>query len=54
MCLDPKSDINDFILENRTKIPVTLEHEVLGITISSNLNFFSHLNQVSKKVAGQN
>ena len=43
MYLGYKSEINDFILEDRTKIPLTLEHEVLGITIDTNLNFYSHL-----------
>ena len=33
MCLGSKSEINDFILEDRAKIPLTLEHEVLEITI---------------------
>ena len=43
MCLDSKSEINNFILEDRTKIPLTLEYEVLGITNNTNLNFHSHL-----------
>ena len=43
MYLGYKSEINDFILEDRTKIPLTLKHEVLGITIDTNLNFYSHL-----------
>ena len=38
-----KSKTNDFILQYRTKIPLTLEHYVLGITIDSNLKFYSHL-----------
>ena len=33
MCLGSKSEMNDFILEDRAKIPLTLEHEVLEITI---------------------
>ena len=41
MCLGSKSEINDFILEDRTKIPLTLEHEVLEITIDTNLNFIA-------------
>ena len=48
-----KSEINDFILEDRTKIPLTLEHEVLGITIDTNLNLYSHLKQLCKKVANK-
>ena len=48
-----KSVINYFILEDRTKIPVTLEHEVLGITIDTYLNFYSHLRQLCKKVANK-
>ena len=54
MCLGSKSDINDFILEDRTKILPKLEHEVLGITIDTNLNFYSHLKQLCiKKVANK-
>ena len=52
MCLGSKSEINDFILEDRTKIPQTLEHEVLGITIYASL-IFSHLKQLRKKVANK-
>ena len=51
MCLGSKPEINDFILEDRIKIPLTLEYEVLGITIDSNLNLYSHLKQFCKKVA---
>ena len=51
--LDLKSVINYFILEDRTKIPLTLEHEVLGITIDTYLNFYSHLRQLCKKVANK-
>ena len=47
MCLGSKSEINDFIHEDRTKIPLTLEHEVLGITIDANLK------QLCKKVANK-
>ena len=43
MCLGSKSEMNDFILEHRTKIPLTLEHKVLRITIDTNLNFCSQL-----------
>ena len=50
MCLGSNSEINNFILEDRTKIPLTLEHEVLGITIDTNLNLYSHLQQLCKKV----
>ena len=54
MCLGSKSDINDFILEDRTKILPKLEHEVLGITIDTNLNFYSHLKQLCiKEVANK-
>ena len=35
MCVGSKSKKSDFILEDRTKIPLTLEHEVLGITIDN-------------------
>ena len=42
MCLGSKSEINDFILADRTNTPLTLEHEVLGITIDTNLSFYSH------------
>ena len=41
MRLGSKSAINDFTIEDRTKIPLTLEHEVLGITTDTNLNFYS-------------
>ena len=50
MCLGSKSVINDFMLEDRTKIPLTFKHEVLGITIDTNLNFYSHLKQLCKKI----
>ena len=53
MCLGSKSQINDFILEDRTKKQLTLEHEVLRITIDTNLNFYSHLKQSCKKVANK-
>ena len=53
MCLGSKSKMNDFLLEDRTKIPLTLEHEVLVITIDTNLNFYSHLKQLFKKVANE-
>ena len=42
MCVGSKSDINDFIHEDRTKIPLTLEPEFLVITIDTSLNFYSH------------
>ena len=42
MCVGSKSDINDFTLEDRTKIPLTLEPEFLVITIDTSLNFYSH------------
>ena len=51
ICLGSKPEINGFILEDRIKIPLTLEYEVLGITIDSSLNFYSHLKQFCKKVA---
>ena len=44
MCLGSKFKINDFILEDRTKIPLILEHGVLGIKIDTNLNFYSQTN----------
>ena len=44
MCLGSKFKINDFILEDRTKIPLILEHDVLGIKIDTNLNFYSQTN----------
>ena len=53
MCLGSKSVINDFILEDRNKISLALEHEVLGLTIDTNLNFYSHLKQLCKKVANK-
>ena len=39
MCLDSKSEINDLILEDRTKKPLKMEHDILGITIDNNLIF---------------
>ena len=42
VCLGSKSEINDFIIEDKTKMSLTLEHEVLGITIECNLIFYSH------------
>ena len=53
ICLGAKSEINHFILEDRTKRPLTLKHEILGITIDNNLNFYSHLKQLCKKVANK-
>ena len=42
-----------FILQDRIKIPLTLEHEVLQTTIDTNLSFYSHLKQLLKKVANK-
>ena len=53
MSLSSKSEINDFILENRIKMLLTLEHEVLGITIDTNRNFCSQLKQLCKKVTNK-
>ena len=53
MCLGSKYEINDFILKDKTKIPLTLEHDVLRITIDFNLNFYSQLNQLCKKVENE-
>ena len=53
ICLGSKAEINNFILEGRTKMRITLEHEVLGITIDTNLNFYSYLKQLCKKVANK-
>ena len=41
------------ILEDKIKIPLTLEHEILRIKIDTNLNFYSHLKQLCKKVANK-
>ena len=35
MCLGSKSKENDLISEDRTHIPLTLEHEVFGLTLTS-------------------
>ena len=51
ICLGSKSEINDSILEDSTKIRLTLEHEILGITIDTYLEFYGHLKQLCKKVA---
>ena len=53
MCFGSKSEINNFILKNWIKIPLTLEYEVLGTTINTNLNFYSDLKQLWKKVANE-
>ena len=53
LCLGSKSKINDFTLEDRTKIPLTLEHEILGITININPNFDCHLKQLCQKAANK-
>ena len=53
ICLGSKSEIKDFILENKPRIPLKLEHEVLERTIDTNLNFCSHLKQLCKKVANK-
>ena len=53
MCLGSKFEIKDFILEDKTKIRLTLEHEILGITINTDLNFYSHLKQLRNKVANK-
>ena len=42
-----------FILQDRIKIPLTLEHEVLQTTINTDLSFYSHLKQLLKKVANK-
>ena len=39
MSLGSKSEINDFILEDRFKIPLTLEYKATGIKIDTKLNF---------------
>ena len=52
MCLGSKSEINDYMPEERTMIPVTLEHAILGIMIDNNL-IYSHLKQLYKKVANK-
>ena len=49
MCLVSKSKINDFIFGDRTKILLTLEHELLGIKIDTNLNFHNLLKQLTEK-----
>ena len=41
------------MFQDRAKIPLTMEHEVLGITIYSNLNFYCELKQLCKKVANK-
>ena len=43
---------NEFVLEDRA-IASAEEHVVLGITIDSRLTFFSHLNQLCRKVASK-
>ena len=53
MWLGSKSKMNDFIFEDTTNIPLTLEHEVLEITINTNLNFYGHLKQSYKQVANK-
>ena len=42
-----------FYTWRQTKIPLTFEREVLVITIGTNLNFYSRLKQLCKKVANK-
>ena len=51
MSLGSKSEINNFILEGRSKILLTLEHDIIGIMMDTNRRFYSHLKQLCKKVA---
>ena len=44
---------NNDLLEDGTTIPSVEEHVVLGITIDSHLNFYSHLKQLCKKVVNK-
>ena len=53
MCLGSESEIKDFILEDRIKIPLSLVCEVLGIMINTNLTFYSHLKQLCKTSANK-
>lgn len=48
-----KEKENDFILEDSTKIPLTMELEVLGKTIESDENIYSHLKQLCKEIANK-
>ena len=51
MSLGSKSEINNFILEGRSKILLTLEHDIIGIMMDTNRRFYSYLKQLCKKVA---
>ena len=55
MCSGSKFQINDFILEDIIKIPLTrgLRDELLGIMIDTNLHFYTHIKQLCKKVANK-
>ena len=53
MCLGPNSEINNFVLEDRTMKPLKLEHEVLGITIYTNLNFYDPERNYVRKLKKQ-
>ena len=48
--LSSKSKINDFIIEDRTKISIKLKHEPLGVTIDTSLNLYSCLNNYVRKL----
>ena len=53
MTFGSKFNNNDLLLEDGTTIPSAEEHVVLGITIDSHLNFYSHLKQLCQKVANK-
>ena len=45
--------MNNFIIEEKTKISLTLKHEVLAITIDSNPIFFQSIKQLCKQVGSK-
>ena len=50
MTFGSKFNNNDLLPEDGTTLPSAEEHLVLGITIDSHLNFYSHLKQLCKNV----
>ena len=44
---------NKFALEDGTIVPFAEEHVVLGVTIDPRLTFYSHFQQLCKKVANK-
>ena len=50
ICFGQSKEKHDFILDDKTKLELTQEHEMLGVIIDFNLKFDSHINTLCKKV----